>query len=107
VVGSGIGGIRTIEEGVIVLMEKGPHRLSPFTVPRLMANAATGNISIRYGLRGPASTHATACASSGHSIADAMNVLRRGWADVMVAGGAEAACTPLRIGAFMVMKALS
>jgi 3-oxoacyl-[acyl-carrier-protein] synthase II len=107
VVGSGIGGIKTIEDGVLTLIEKGPGRLSPFTVPRLMANAATGNISIRYGLRGPASTHATACASSGHAIADAMEVLRRGWADVMVAGGAEAACTPLCIGAFMVMKALS
>ncbi len=107
VVGSGIGGIRTIEEGVATLTEKGPNRLSPFTVPRLMANAATGNISIRYGLRGPASTHATACASSGHAIADAMNILRRGWADVMVAGGAEAACTPLCIGAFMVMRAIS
>ncbi len=107
VVGSGIGGIRTIEEGVMALTEKGPNRLSPFTVPRLMANAATGNISIRYGLRGPASTHATACASSGHAIADAMNILRRGWTDVMVAGGTEAACTPLCIGAFMVMRALS
>jgi 3-oxoacyl-[acyl-carrier-protein] synthase II len=107
VVGSGIGGIRTIEEGVMALTEKGPNRLSPFTVPRLMANAATGNISIRYGLRGPASTHATACASSGHAIADAMHILRRGWTDVMVAGGTEAACTPLCIGAFMVMRALS
>lgn len=107
VVGSGIGGIKTIEDGVIVMTSKGPDRLNPFTVPRLMANAATGNISIRFGLRGPASCHATACASSGHAIGDAMNYLRRGLADVMVAGGAEAACTPLCIGAFMVMKALS
>jgi 3-oxoacyl-[acyl-carrier-protein] synthase II len=107
VIGSGIGGISTIEQGVLVMREKGPHRINPFTVPRLMANAATGNISIRYGLRGPASTHATACASSGHAIADAMNILRRGWADVMLAGGAVAACTPLCVGAFMVMKALS
>jgi len=107
VIGSGIGGIKTIEDGMVLLLDKGPHRLSPFTVPRLMANAATGNISIRHGLRGPASTHATACASSGHAMADAMNMLRRGWADVMVSGGAEAACTPLCIGAFMVMKALS
>jgi len=107
VVGSGIGGIKTIEDGVIVLTTKGPNRLSPFTVPRLMANAATGNISIKYGLRGPASTHATACASSGHALGDAINCLRRGWADVMLAGGAEAACTPLCVGAFMTMKALS
>ncbi|MCE7974367.1 MAG: beta-ketoacyl-[acyl-carrier-protein] synthase II [Leptolyngbya sp. PLA1] len=107
VVGSGIGGIKTIEDGVLVMRDKGPDRLNPFTVPRLMANAATGNISIRFGLRGPASCHATACASSGHAIGDAINYLRRGLADVMIAGGAEAACTPLCIGAFMVMKALS
>ncbi len=107
VVGSGIGGISTIEAGVIVLREKGPHRISPFTVPRLMANAAAGNISIRYGLQGPASCHATACASSGHAIGDAMHYLQRGLADVIIAGGAEAACTPLCLGAFMVMKALS
>ena len=107
VVGSGIGGIKTIEDGMWVMMDKGPDRINPFTVPRLMPNAAAGNISIRFGLKGPASTHATACASSGHAIGDAMLYLQRGWADVMVAGGAEAACTPLCIGAFMVMKALS
>ncbi|GJQ31021.1 MAG: 3-oxoacyl-[acyl-carrier-protein] synthase 2 [Phycisphaerae bacterium] len=107
VVGAGIGGIKTIEDGVLTMKAKGPDRINPFTVPRLMANAATGNISIKFGLRGPASCHATACASSGHAIGDAMNYLRRGLADVMVAGGAEAACTPLCIGAFMVMKALS
>lgn len=107
VVGAGIGGIKTIEDGVLTMKAKGPDRLSPFTVPRLMANAAAGNISIKFGLRGPASCHATACASSGHAIGDAVNYLRRGLADVMVAGGAEAACTPLCIGAFMVMRALS
>ena len=107
VVGSGIGGIKTIEEGVTTLLGKGPDRINPFTVPKLMANAATGNISIRYGLQGPASCHATACASSGHAIGDAMGYLRRGLADVMIAGGAEAACTPLCLGAFMTMKALS
>ncbi len=107
VVGSGIGGIKTIEDGMWVLMDRGPDRINPFTVPRLMPNAAAGNISIRFGLKGPASTHATACASSGHAIGDAMLYLQRGWADVMVAGGAEAACTPLCTGAFMVMKALS
>jgi len=107
VIGAGIGGIKTIEDGVITLSAKGPDRISPFTVPRLMANAAAGNISIRFNLQGPASTHATACASSGHAISDAVVALQRGWADVMLAGGAEAACTPLCIGAFMVMKALS
>lgn len=107
VIGSGIGGIQTIEDGVVILHSRGPSRLSPFTVPRLMVNAVTGNISIRFNLQGPASTHATACASSGHAIADAMGYIRRGRADIMIAGGAEAAVTPLCIGAFMVMKALS
>ncbi len=107
VVGSGIGGIKTIEDGMWVMTDRGPDRINPFTVPRLMPNAAAGNIAIRFGLKGPASTHATACASSGHAIGDAMVALQRGWADVMVAGGAEAACTPLCVGAFMVMKALS
>ncbi len=107
VVGSGIGGIQTIEEGMGVLLERGPNRLSPFTVPRLMVNAVAGNISIRYGLLGPASAHATACASSGHAVADAMGYIRRGHADVMLVGGAEAAITPLCVGAFMTMKALS
>ena len=107
VVGSGIGGIQTIEDGVYTLQNRGPARLSPFTVPRLMVNATTGNISIRFGLKGPASAHATACASSGHAIGDAMGYLRRGEADVMLVGGTEAAVTPLCIGAFMTMKALS
>lgn len=107
IVGSGIGGIKTIAEGMWVLIERGPERISPFTVPRLMANAAAGNISIKYNLRGPASTHATACASSGHAIGDAMHVMRRGEADVMIVGGAEAACSALCIGSFMTMRALS
>ncbi len=107
IIGSGIGGIKTIEDGMWVLIERGPERISPFTVPRLMANAAAGNISIKYNLRGPASTHATACASSGHAIGDAMNVMRRGEADVMIVGGAEAACSALCIGSFMTMRALS
>ncbi|MCC6425800.1 MAG: beta-ketoacyl-ACP synthase II [Phycisphaerales bacterium] len=107
IIGSGIGGIKTIEDGMWVLIERGPERISPFTVPRLMANAAAGNISIKYNLRGPASTHATACASSGHAIGDAMHVLRRGEADIMLAGGAEAACTALCIASFMTMRALS
>lgn len=107
VVGSGIGGIVTIEEGVYTMLERGPDRLSPFTVPRLMINATAGNVSIKFGLRGPASTHGTACASSGHAIADAMHHLQTGGADVMIAGGSEAAVSPLCIGAFSTMKALS
>ncbi|MFN0132369.1 MAG: beta-ketoacyl-ACP synthase II [Phycisphaerales bacterium] len=107
VIGSGIGGIATIEEGIHTMLDRGPDRLSPFTVPRLMVNAVTGNLSIRYHLLGPAAAHATACASSGHAIADAMGYLRRGMADVMIAGGAEAAVSPLCVAAFMTMKALS
>lgn len=107
VMGSGIGGIRTIEDGMISLSAKGAGRVSPFTVPRLMVNALTGNISIQFNLQGPASAHATACASSGHAISDAMWYIRRGNADVMLAGGAEAAITPLCISAFAIMKALS
>lgn len=107
VVGSGVGGIITIEEGVGIMHSKGPDRLSPFTVPRLMVNAAAGNISIKYGLQGPSGAHATACASSGHAIGDALHLLRKGRADVMLAGGAEAAVSPLCVGAFMTMRALS
>jgi len=107
VIGSGIGGIQTIEAGVNLLAEKGPGRISPFTVPRLMVNASAGLASIRYGLEGPSSAHSTACASSGHSIGDALRIMQCGEADVMLAGGAEAAITPICIAAFSAMKALS
>jgi len=107
IVGSGVGGIKTIEDGEILLRERGPDRVSPFTVPRLMANAAAGNISIRFGLLGPATTHTTACASSGHAMGDALHTLRRGDADVMLVGGAEAAVGPICVAAFAAMKALS
>ncbi len=107
VIGSGVGGIRTIEEGVQHMGAKGPDRVSPFTVPRLMVNCCSGQVSIRYGLQGPSTSHATACASSGHSIADAMHIIQRGEADVMVAGGAEGAISPICLAAFMTMKALS
>jgi 3-oxoacyl-[acyl-carrier-protein] synthase II len=107
VVGSGVGGIQTIEAGVGVLNDRGPGRLSPFTVPRLMANAISGDLSIRYGLKGHSGSHTTACASAGHSIGDAMQVIRAGHADVMLAGGSEGAVSPLCLGAFMAMRALS
>lgn len=107
VVGSGIGGIQTIEEGVHDMRDRAPDRLSPFTVPRLMVNALAGHVSMRFGLRGPSGAHATACASSGHAIADAAEWIRKGHVDVMLAGGAEAAVSPLCIAAFMTMKALS
>ncbi len=107
IVGSGVGGIYAIENAVMTLSQKGPSRISPFTVPKLMVNATTGNIAIQYNMQGPASAHATACASSGHAIGDAMGYIRSGKTDVMIAGGCEAAVTPLCIGAFMTMKALS
>lgn len=107
IIGSGVGGIATIQDQTKVLYDKGPDRLSPFTVPRLMANACSGDVSIRYGLKGPSSVHVTACASSGHSMGDAMRTIQRGEADVMIAGGAEAAICPITLGAFMTMRALS
>ena len=105
--GTGVGGISTIEEGHSILLERGPKRLSPLTVPKLMVNATAGNVSISYGLRGPATAMATACASSGNAIGEAVETIRRGRADVMIAGGTEAAITPLCVGAFQAMKALS
>ncbi|MCA9283200.1 MAG: beta-ketoacyl-ACP synthase II [Phycisphaeraceae bacterium] len=107
VIGSGVGGIQTIEMGLETLLEKGPDRLSPFTVPRLMANAVAGDVSIRFGLQGPSSSHTTACASSGHSMGDAFRLIRSNRADVMLAGGSEGAVSPLCLGAFMTMRALS
>ncbi|MGP1347594.1 MAG: beta-ketoacyl-ACP synthase II [Phycisphaerales bacterium] len=107
IIGSGIGGIQTIETGVEVLLSKGPDRINPFTVPRLMANAVAGDLSIRYGLLGHSDSHTTACASSGHSIGAAMRLIQFGEADVMLAGGSEAAISPLCMGAFMTMRALS
>ncbi len=107
VIGSGVGGIGTIEASLNALSAKGSTRVNPFTVPKLMVNATAGNVSIKYGLEGPASAHATACASSGHAIGDAMRYIRRGECDVMLAGGVEAAITPLCVASFSVMKALS
>lgn len=107
VIGSGIGGILTIEQGHRKLIETGPRKVSPFTVPRLMVNACAGNVSIRYNLKGVNSAVATACATGGHAIGTAMQLIQRGDADVMLAGGAEAAITPLCIASFAAMKALS
>jgi len=107
VIGSGIGGISTIEQGVHTLAAKGPTRLSPFTVPKLMVNSTSGHVSIRYGMQGPSSAHATACASSGHSIGEAVRIMQRGEADVMIVGGTEGAVTPICVSAFSCMKALS
>jgi 3-oxoacyl-[acyl-carrier-protein] synthase II len=107
IVGSGIGGVLTMEEGHTKLLQTGPRRVSPFVVPRLMVNAAAGNVSIQFNLRGPSTAVASACASSGHAMGMAMQAIQRGDCDVMVAGGSEAAITPLTLSAFASMKALS
>ena len=106
-IGSGIGGVLTMEEGHLKLLQTGPRRVSPFVVPRLMVNAAPGNVSIQFNLKGPSTAVASACASSGHAIGLAMQSIQRGDCDVMLAGGAEAAITPLTVSAFASMKALS
>jgi len=106
-IGSGIGGILTIEQGYDKLLKTGPRKISPFTVPKLMVNACAGNVSIRYNLRGANTATATACATGGHAIGSAFHLIQRGDADLMFAGGAEGAITPLCIGAFAAMKALS
>ena len=106
-VGSGIGGIGTFEEQMKILMEKGPRRISPFMVPMLIANMAAGYISIYLQARGPLNTTVTACATSTHSIGDSFRIIQRGDADCMVAGGAEAAITPLAYGGFCSARALS
>jgi len=106
-IGSGIGGINTIEVGHIKLLQTGPKKISPFTVPRLMVNACAGSVSILYALRGANTVTSTACATGGHSIGSAFRSIRCGEADVMVAGGTEATVTPLCVGSFAAMKALS
>ena len=108
VIGSGIGGILTIEVGhEKLLRDRNPRKISPFIVPKLMVNACAGNVSIRYDLRGVNSATATACATGGHAIGTAFHLIQRGDADVIFAGGSEAAITPLCIGSFAAMKALS
>ena len=107
VIGSGVGGIETIETGYRKLLEFGPTKMSPFIVPKLMVNAAAGNVSIRFNLQGANSAVATACATGGHAIGSAYHLIQRGEADVLFAGGSEAAITPLCISSFNAMKALS
>jgi 3-oxoacyl-[acyl-carrier-protein] synthase II len=106
-IGSGIGGIITIEEGHSKLLKTGPRRISPFTVPRLMVNACAGNVSIRFNLRGANTATATACATGAHAIGHAFHFIQRGDAEVILAGGTEAAVSPLCVGSFAAMKALS
>ncbi len=107
ILGSGIGGLWEIETQIVRLMEKGPDRVSPFVVPKMMLNAAGGNISIEFGLRGPNYTVATACASATNAIGDALFSIQHGYADVMITGGTEAAMTQMGLSGFQNMKALS
>ena len=106
-VGTGMGGIPALEESHNALLEKGPGRISPFFIPSIITNLASGHIAMRYGVRGPNSCVSTACATGNHAIGDSFELIRREAADVMVAGGGEAVITPLTIAGFSAMKALS
>jgi 3-oxoacyl-[acyl-carrier-protein] synthase II len=105
-IATGVGGLETLIREVI-LKERGPSRLSPFLVPMLMANAASAQVSMQFGLKGPSLTHVSACASSSHAIGECGEIIKRGQADVMVTGGSESAVLPLAIGAFSTMHAMS
>ena len=106
-IGSGIGGFDVIEREHKNMMDGGPRKISPFFIPATIVNLAAGHVSIRYKARGPNEATATACTSSAHSIGDAFRIIQRGDADAMIAGGTEAAITPMGVGGFAAMKALS
>jgi 3-oxoacyl-[acyl-carrier-protein] synthase II len=106
-IASGIGGFTTIEREHKALLEGGPRKISPFFIPSAIINLAAGQVSIRFGARGPNSATCTACSASAHAIGDAYEIILRGAADVMIAGGSEAAITPMGIGGFGAMRALS
>jgi 3-oxoacyl-[acyl-carrier-protein] synthase II len=106
-IGSGIGGFATIEREHEALLKGGPRRISPFFIPAAIVNLASGWVSIRTGAKGPNSATATACTSSAHAVGDSYRIIQRGEADAMIAGGSEAAITPLAVGGFCSMRALS
>ena len=106
-IGSGIGGFDVIEREHSKYLQGGPGKISPFFIPAAIVNLASGHVSIRYGAKGPNSATATACSASAHAIGDAFKIIQRGAADVMIAGGAEAAITPMGVGGFAAMRALS
>jgi len=106
-IASGIGGFATIEREHRNLLEGGPRKISPFFIPGCIINLAAGQVSIRFGAKGPNSATATACSASSHAIGDSMKIIQRGDADAMIAGGSEAAITPMGIGGFAAMRALS
>jgi 3-oxoacyl-[acyl-carrier-protein] synthase II len=107
IVGAGIGGLETIENNARIVNERGPGRITPFFIPALIVNLAPGQISIRYGAKGPNWSPVSACATSAHAIGEAAETIRRGVCDAVITGGAEAVITPLGIGGFNAMKALS
>ncbi len=107
VVGAGLGGLTTLEAFHKVLLEKGPGRISPFFIPMLIVNEAPGQISMRFGAKGPNTSVVTACATGNHNIGDAWRIIQRGDADAVIAGGVEATITPLAVAGFNAMKALS
>jgi 3-oxoacyl-[acyl-carrier-protein] synthase II len=106
-IASGIGGFQTIEREHRALLEHGPRRISPFFIPSAIINLAAGQVSIRFGAKGPNSATCTACSASAHAIGDAFEIINRGDADIMLAGGSEAAITPMGVGGFGAMRALS
>ncbi len=106
-IGSGIGGLPSIERQHAVLLQEGPRRISPFFIVGLIVNMAAGQVSIRFGAKGPNQASCTACATGSHAIGDAFEIIRRDDADVMIAGGAEGVITPLCVGGFAAMRALS
>ncbi|HXA57009.1 MAG TPA: beta-ketoacyl-ACP synthase II [Candidatus Acidoferrum sp.] len=106
-IGSGIGGFDVIEREHSKYLNGGPGKISPFFIPAAIVNLASGHVSIRYGAKGPNSATATACSASAHAVGDAFKIIQRGAAEVMIAGGSEAAVTPMGIGGFAAMRALS
>ncbi len=107
IIGSGVGGLREIEVQHTRLLEKGPDKVSAFTIPKMMLNAASGHVSIQFGLRGPNAGVATACASASNAMADAVKAIQYGEAEVIITGGSEAAVTPMGMSAFCALRALS
>ncbi|MFA7216264.1 MAG: beta-ketoacyl-ACP synthase II, partial [Bacillota bacterium] len=107
ILGSGIGGIETLENQFRVILEKGPSRVSPFFIPMMISNMAAGQVAIVFGAKGPNQTVVTACASGTNAIGDALRIIQRGDADMIITGGTEAAVTPIAVAGFCSMRALS
>ena len=107
IIGSGIGGLTTVENEKVALLQGGPRKMSPFTIPAILANLASGHVSIRFGAKGPINCPVTACAAGSCGIGDAARMIEGGYADVMIAGGVDAAITPMSVAGFNAMRALS